>query len=148
MAYLIDNVNKFKNKDVEQVVLANNLNDLFKIVDPYEQNLKSLVESTISNISDNLYYYNGNLQKIEVDKIQENLNLNKKELDSLNEAIENNDVKEFLKSFKEIIYTKARGKNIKKYDLAFDRHNILKILISWKKLWYDMVNISGWEPTI
>ena len=64
MAYLIDNVNKFKNKDVEQVVLANNLNDLFKVVDPYEQNLKSLVESTISNISDNLYYYNGNLQKI------------------------------------------------------------------------------------
>ena len=54
MAYLIDNISKFKNKDVEQVVLANNLNDLFKIVDPYEQNLKSLVESTISNISDNL----------------------------------------------------------------------------------------------
>ena len=64
MAYLIDNISKFKNKDVEQVVLANNLNDLFKVVDPYEQNLKSLVESTISNISDNLYYYNGNLQKI------------------------------------------------------------------------------------
>src|SRR5574344_480111 len=118
MAYLIDNVSKFKNKDVEQVVLANNLNDLFKVVDPYEQNLKSLVESTISNISDNLYYYNGNLQKIEVDKIQENLNLNKKELDSLNEAIENNDVKEFLKSFKEIIYTKAKDKNIKIYDLV------------------------------
>ena len=110
MAYLIDNVSKFKNKDVEQVVLANNLNDLFKVVDPYEQNLKSLVESTISNISDNLYYYNGNLQKIEVDKIQEKLNLNKKELDSLNEAIENNDVKEFLKSFKEIIYTKLKTK--------------------------------------
>ena len=118
MAYLIDNVSKFKNKDVEQVVLANNLNDLFKVVDPYEQNLKSLVESTISNISDNLYYYNGNLQKIEVDKIQEKLNLNKKELDSLNEAIENNDVKEFLKSFKEIIYTKAKDKNIKIYDLV------------------------------
>ena len=118
MAYLIDNVSKFKNKDVEQVVLANNLNDLFKVVDPYEQNLKSLVESTISNISDNLYYYNGNLQKIEVDKIQEKLNLNKKELDSLNEAIESNDVKEFLKSFKEIIYTKAKDKNIKIYDLV------------------------------
>ena len=47
MAYLIDNVSKFKNKDVEQVVLANNLNDLFKVVDPYEQNLKSLVENCV-----------------------------------------------------------------------------------------------------
>ena len=51
------------------IIIIPGLNDLFKVVDPYEQNLKSLVESTISNISDNLYYYNGNLQKIEVDKI-------------------------------------------------------------------------------
>ena len=38
MAYLIDNISKFKNKDVEQVVLANNLNDLFKVthLDAYQ----------------------------------------------------------------------------------------------------------------
>ena len=32
MAYLIDNVSKFKNKDVEQVVLANNLSPFFQSV--------------------------------------------------------------------------------------------------------------------
>ena len=39
-------------------------------------------------------------------------------------------------------------KYIKKYDVLLDKKDILKLLIKWKKLWLNMVNISWWEPTI
>lgn len=37
---------------------------------------------------------------------------------------------------------------IKKYDTELNKNDILKLLIKWKKLWFKMVNISWWEPTI
>lgn len=37
---------------------------------------------------------------------------------------------------------------IKKHDFSLNKNDILKILIKWKKLWFKMVNISWWEPTI
>lgn len=37
---------------------------------------------------------------------------------------------------------------IKKNDILLNKNDILKLLIKWKKLWFNMLNISWWEPTI
>lgn len=37
---------------------------------------------------------------------------------------------------------------IKKHDFFLNKNEILKLLIRWKKEWINMINISGWEPTI
>jgi len=37
---------------------------------------------------------------------------------------------------------------IKKHDKNFNKKDIFKLLLKWKKEWFNMVNISWWEPTI
>ena len=57
MAYLLENVNNFKNKSVEQIVLANNMKDLLSTKNPFDINLRSLLDSTCSDLSNNEKYY-------------------------------------------------------------------------------------------
>lgn len=118
MAYLIESANGFKNKEIEHIVLADNIDSLFSVKNPYETNLSILIDSTISNISDNSQYYKGSFKDLDLNNLVSKLPMNKQEFEELEKTIEANDIKVFLKTFQELFIKKSKDKDVKIYDLV------------------------------
>ena len=140
MAYLLENVNNFKNKSVEQIVLANNMKDLLSTRNPFDINLRSLLDSTCSDLSNNEKYYKGNFDLVKVDEIKDKLSLNEKEFKELNSIMEKNDINIFLEHFKNVIYTKCKDRDVKIYDIVGIYTETINALSTKKFINVDYMN--------
>jgi len=126
--YLLNTLNNLKNKDIESIAASNSLEDLLTSQDPNQMILNSLVNNTINELVDNKHFYKTSLKDVNINELIKSFDISSDEKKELEAFKEEDNVKDFLNSFNQILSKTISNPDSKTYSIVGDYVKLINTL--------------------